>query len=180
MVLHTIPHLLVEGHDHHNHENISAGTVGGLGEIKVHDGHDHFETLYIGILILLGFLFFFITEKVAARHVHSGHLSKKEDGSIEETKEIKLTEKVSDDTSGNIRRRIITASTNNHSSTQYSANDETSDVDKSSKSSSTSFFPSFSKLNPSGWLNLLADSMHNFTDGIALGKPVPYVLKILN
>jgi len=25
------------------------------------------------------------------------------------------------------------------------------------------------KLQAAGWLNLLADSMHNFTDGIALG-----------
>jgi zinc transporter 7 len=36
-------------------------------------------------------------------------------------------------------------------------------------SSSGSLFSSFSKLAVSGWLNLLADAMHNFTDGIAIG-----------
>ena len=174
MVLHTIPHLLVEDHDHHSHNKKLAGAVGGLSEIKGHDGHDHFEIIYVGILVLLGFLFFFVTEKVAARHVHSGHLSKIEDCSMEETKEATLCETVSNNTSGNIRRRFITASTNDHSFAQNSVNNDTSDLDKKeSRSGNASFFPSFSKLNPSGWLNLLADSMHNFTDGIALGKPIP-------
>jgi zinc transporter ZupT len=31
------------------------------------------------------------------------------------------------------------------------------------------FLNVFNKLSASGWLNLLADSMHNFTDGIAIG-----------
>ena len=162
---------MIEDHDHGIKSEI---VVGVLSEMKGHDDHDHFEIIYIGVLILLGFLFFFIAEKVASRHVHSHpheQLSEIEEYSPEETKEVKLKETVPDSTSGGLRRRVISTSTIHNSSTLNLDDDGARTISaKNSTEGIGCFFPSFSKLSPSGWLNLLADSMHNFTDGIALGK----------
>jgi hypothetical protein len=38
-----------------------------------------------------------------------------------------------------------------------------------SKSKTNVFFESFMKLSSMAWLNIIADCMHNFTDGLALG-----------
>ena len=167
VLIHSIPHLLLGDHDddHHGH---------GHGE-KDHkeDEHDHFKMIYIGVLILVGFLIFFIAEKVATRHLHH-HASEE---SLHENHVLKDTKKdavVGEKTaSPELRSRNVG---NRNNQTDSRSKDDTSDGGKITGKeevvtrASNCYMPSFSRLTASGWLNLLADSMHNFTDGIALGK----------
>jgi zinc transporter 7 len=115
--LHALPHLLTD-HSHEHHDDHHHCEVGNQHcdahehheEHEIHGSdHSHIHGLYIQCNVLLGFLFFFIAEKLAKVYLSSQH----DHGQTKET--------------------------------------------------------SKSVLKPSGWLNLLADSMHNFTDGLAIG-----------
>jgi len=107
-------HLLSE-HDHHDHDHDHDHH-----DKHGHDEHSHDHATFIGLAILLGFLIFFIIEKLLrtndAGHDH-GH---SHDGSAKKKDDDKKDEK------------------------------------------------GF-RLDAGGYLNLAADSLHNFTDGIAIG-----------
>lgn len=219
VVIHTIPHLLLgdhheehvdtshtsgkETHDAHRHEHSDEHDHNDHGHHDHSDhghghghhggGHDenHENMIYVGVLVLIGFLVFFIAEKVASSrghsHSHSHEVVTDEVSSLEEIKEVIVSgtsPEKSDKSNKNLRKRNVTAAPSDILSKPVNKVDLDVDVDykngknKNDKkaaagtanvSSISAFFPSFSKLSTPGWLNLLADSMHNFTDGIAIG-----------
>lgn len=174
-MIHTIPHLLLG--DHHNHEEHSTGSHTEISGAVIHEAeheHDHYNMIYIGVLVLLGFIIFFIAEKSASTHMHS-HSSddvSEVDSIEEEKKEIMIPEFQSDHTCKELKRRLVSGHSHSHAKGEDKGGIDMNGKDKIivKNTGTLYFFPSFSKLSPSGWLNLLADSMHNFTDGIALGK----------
>ena len=185
------------GHGHEEHstehssehlsEHLSANSLEHATEhSSEHGHHDHFNIIYIGVLVLLGFLFFFVAEKIASLHMphthehsdehtaqHSAELVDKvyskdhtdnKEHLNEGTKEIII----SDNTSKDLRRKLSKPAPHHTPHTSPDGNI----IENHSNNGIFYYFPSLPKLNPSGWLNLLADSMHNFTDGIALGTDV--------
>lgn len=166
VLIHSIPHLLGGDHDHDHHDHHDHDH----SEHKEEE-HDHFKMIYIGVLILSGFLIFFIAEKVATRHFHNADDEKVHDTDAkkEEKKEIIIQDKAAQ---SELRRRNVGNTSNQtDSNSKDDAGDELNITGKEKIAScpSAHYLPSFSRLTASGWLNLLADSMHNFTDGIALG-----------
>lgn len=169
VLIHSIPHLLLGDHDddHHGHAHTELD--------HKEEEHDHFKMIYIGVLILSGFLIFFIAEKVATRHFHEHeHASEENLNESEASKKVKGQTVIAEKTSTmELRKRNVAK---NNSPTDSKSKDEAHDTGKITgkeeivNATSTCYFPSFSRLTASGWLNLLADSMHNFTDGIALGQ----------
>lgn len=97
--LHTLPHLLLEEHDDHEHDS---------------DEDPHKRALFIGGTVLAGFILFMLSERLIGIFVHSHHDHKHDDP----------TEEVA---------------------------------------------PVKGQLGAQGWLNLAADALHNFQDGIAMG-----------
>jgi zinc transporter 7 len=92
----------------------------------------------VGVYILVGFLLFFVIEKLTALRLRGN----KEEDSPKKTDE----------------------------SRDHSQSHGHSHGHSHSHSSSASVFSlQLSKLSASGLLNLVADSLHNFTDGIAIG-----------
>ncbi len=133
---HSEPHTVhrVEHHDHDDHHHHGSGH-------KHHQQMFSFLTkdifailgmeraLVIQIVILFGFLVFFITDKAA--------------------------------------KIVLGSDSHGHShSHSHGENDKKDSTQAVSDAHSDSWV---SKLTASGWLNLLADSMHNFTDGVAIG-----------
>lgn len=165
VLIHSIPHLLLGDHDHDDHDHHDHT------ESEHKEEHNHFKMIYIGVLILSGFLIFFIAEKVATRHFHNADDEKVHDNDAnkEENKEIIIQDKAAQ---SELRRRNVGKKSNQ---TDSHSKDDASDVlnitgnEKLVSCPGNFYLPSFSRLTASGWLNLLADSMHNFTDGIALG-----------
>ena len=126
--IHILPELLgMHNHDKHDHQH--------------HDHHDEpkveHHNIFIGALVLAGFLLFFVAEMVA-----QSILSKN-------TSTLKASPK----------KRV----TNN--SKKAGASNESSRLLGSMGSV-------LEKVSSIGWLNIAADSMHNFTDGVALGATV--------
>lgn len=136
--IHILPHLLSEHgeHDSHDSERVlheeAAGAAGDHGhdhhhghehhDEGEHGGHNHREHISIGVALLLGFMFFFIFE------------------------------------------RIINSGLAGHDHGSHSHGD-----DADSKKGKKDKKYSLSSLSTSGWLNIAADCMHNFTDGVAIG-----------
>ena len=172
-MIHSLPHLLAGDHGEHDdhHHDHSKDAHSGHKE----DHHDdHSNMIYIGVLILLGFLFFFMTEKFASRHMHSHAHSncQKDDVAADEANQVKITNIVTKEPSTEMRKRV--GKDKNADSILTKDIDDNNGKDKEKMKGSSvaliDYLPSFSKLSASGWLNLVADSMHNFTDGIALGE----------
>lgn len=167
VLIHSIPHLLLgeHDHDHQGHEHTELD--------HKEEEHDHFKMIYIGVLILSGFLIFFIAEKVATRHFHEHEHASEEnlhESENEISKKVKEQSVIVEKTATmELRKRNVAK---NNDSKDSKSKDDAHDTGKEEivSATSTCYFPSFSRLTASGWLNLLADSMHNFTDGIALGQ----------
>ena len=134
--IHSLPHLLEKHeHGHHEHEHEHGH--------HEHD-HDHHHALYVGLLVLIGYVIFYVAERVAnlrmsgRAHAHD-HA---EPRGVHDDK-VQTTKRPSRSRSSSSKK----APTNNDGI----------------------WLALTQKMVPSGWLNLLADSMHNFTDGVALG-----------
>uniref|UniRef100_A0A914H1R9 Zinc transporter n=1 Tax=Globodera rostochiensis TaxID=31243 RepID=A0A914H1R9_GLORO len=137
--LHLIPHATPSGHSH------SHSHTGGGGHS--HEPHD----LSVGLWVLVGFMTFFIVEKFvrivrgndSPGHGHSHHHQKEE----------KAKKKLSDDEDeaeklvrGKPKKKKV---------------GEERDEEKSVKQPG--------RIRVAAYLNLVADFMHNFTDGLAIG-----------
>ena len=176
-MIHTLPHLLAGDHDDDNHHDHSSSAHSD--HAKDHHGthhDDHNDMIFIGVLILLGFLFFFMAEKIASRYMHSHAHStcQKNDAAEDEANQVKMIDIASKKPSTEMRKRVGKDKNDDSILTKDADDNNGKDKDKikggSSSVTLSGYLPSFSKLSASGWLNLLADSMHNFTDGIALGE----------
>jgi len=117
--LHALPELLQSSSSSahldtcsHVSESVTSSNTPECKLSSHHSHHDHSHSSTVGLYILLGFLLFFLVERLASLHLFSSSPS----------------------------------STSSHSSISF-----------------------VHKIAPTGWLNLLADSLHNFTDGLALG-----------
>lgn len=177
--LHTIPHLLDEEgghhhdghghdsnhhhqkhhghydhHDHHDnpeHGSCQVGEVGDClktGTLNSHaidfnsfhseGDHTHNRAITIGVMVLLGFLLFFVAEKLV-----NISMRKKDKSSEDKVAPMEATDV-----------NQVTKQSQEH---------------KHAHSNSGHGAFSWAKLSTAGWLNMLADSMHNFTDGVAIG-----------
>jgi solute carrier family 39 (zinc transporter), member 7 len=144
VLLHSIPHLL-SPHKHHEHERMEV--LDTLHEEHDHDHHDHDHEhhdhqeeshqsprilqeehhedhehhhehlLHIGLLVIVGYMIFFVSERLLSQQFSNDPEKKKND---------------------------------DHHSHAHSHSPT-------------------SNISVMGWLNIFADVMHNFTDGIAMG-----------
>ena len=152
------------GHDHHHHEEAGhshahhhheehghshAHEHHDHGHGHAHPEHDHFQQTMVGLYIVLGVIFFFLMEKFimflkeksGSGHGHSHSHGHSHGGdSKKKTKKPKKA-KVSDDESSDV--------------------EEDSALIQESSGSKNKVV--------SGLLNLIADFLHNFTDGLAIG-----------
>ncbi len=119
------------------------------------------RALTVGCLVLLGFLLFLLAERWAHTYLGDSHSHDTGNDDGIATTERKTQEPKSDD----VQQRGRSRSANRKSKKEGTKKEESTVLHPSTKGS----FSLFSKLTASGWINLLADSMHNFTDGIAIG-----------
>jgi zinc transporter ZupT len=126
--------------DEHRHRRLHSplATESVHTESQSHSHQHGTESVRVGVYILVGFLLFFVIEKLTALRLRGN----KEEDSPKKTDE----------------------------SRDHSQSHGHSHGHSHSHSSSASVFSlQLSKLSASGLLNLVADSLHNFTDGIAIG-----------
>ncbi|KAJ1404573.1 Zinc/iron permease [Ochromonadaceae sp. CCMP2298] len=181
-----------EHHDHHNHADADRGGSaaaldehqhGGHGE---HSGHGEHGGSFLGLerevliplALLLGFMIFMVVEKLASAHSHShgqshGHAHSKED----KVGDGASANGAAEDTAESSARRSPRLKQRRAAGVSDSGFPGAK-ITSTSRASSSSGVPSapqslyqtmLTSLRPAGWLNLLADSMHNFTDGVAIG-----------
>jgi solute carrier family 39 (zinc transporter), member 7 len=104
------------GHEHHDHHEESHASPRILqGEHHEDHEHHHEHLLHIGLLVIVGYMIFFISERLLSQQFSSDPEKKKND--------------------------------DHHCHAHALA----------------------SNISVMGWLNIFADVMHNFTDGIAMG-----------
>lgn len=172
--LHIIPDLFMKDgghHDHHGHDHGHEHGHDHHNESCASGGHDHCHTsswfqsllkehhsLYIGLLVLAGFLVFiaiekFITLNSTHDHSHDSHSDEKTAAPAVEKSPRKTPAKAT-------RRK-------SKSSAAATPSAATIQSEPTPSGSSSSWFPA--SVSSSVLINLLADSMHNLTDGLALG-----------
>lgn len=145
------------GHDHHEHEHheghdSSLGglskEVGGAGGLEGGTGHNHdLSDLLLPLLVMAGFMFFFISERIVRSLTGGGgHSHSHSHGSHAQDDDVSRRKKDDDHASGS----AVSSS-------------------RSSSSGSNSQLGWGIRLQTAGILNLAADALHNFSDGIAIG-----------
>ena len=147
--------MIGSDNDTHHHENHDHD------HDHDHDHHHHSShSLHIGLYILAGYLLFFITQRLLHQHVHRSHSH-------------------NNNTAAATVNKTTTEVTKSRSRSKSKSKNPPKKSD-SMKNNST-FFESFMKFNSIAWLNIIADCMHNFTDGLALGGigGTPTILAIL-
>lgn len=186
--LHQLPHAFGNEHSHshdhdHSHQDVSSG-----------HGHSHshsLEDLYVGLSVLAGLVAFLAVEKLVRyveevsggahswghSHSHHHHKSSKKlkddsDMDSEVTKQPhdgKTSDGLSDDNlsgkqggqpASNLRKRNVDAKARDEKPDLNAVTATKGDLSPASPPSSIVF----------GYLNLISDGVHNFTDGMALGS----------
>ena len=176
--LHILPHMLVphdhhHGHDHHQHDHTSHNThVMTLNDHdNHHDGEDH-------------------AHEDEHAHEHSQHHHHEHDGHHHHDEHSAPSESIlsSHQTIYQIlgvernlciqvmvlmgfliffvAERLAKSKLGQHSHACHVSHKKNDDIDDKVHNKAINWKD---KLSSSGWLNLLADTMHNFTDGIAIG-----------
>jgi zinc transporter 7 len=92
-----------------------------------------------------------------------------------------LQRHVSDNHSHNNNETTQITRSRSNSKSKSKSKSKNNSKKSESKSKTNVFFESFMKLSSMAWLNIIADCMHNFTDGLALGGigGTPTILAIL-
>jgi zinc transporter 7 len=194
VLLHIIPHLLSKHNHEHNHENHhhnhhdTCESEQNCDQIlHSNEGHSHnISEMYIPLLILIGFLFFFVTEKFASRYLNHDKtsttlkLSNSDDDDDDDNNNNNNNKNKNDDKEKVSSSKIIKSNLllfekrSNEKEFQHQKKISTR-IRSSSVSipkpniNNRSIINSLSSISVTGWLNILADSLHNFTDGLCLG-----------
>ncbi len=148
--LHLLPHAATTGHSHHHEEHDHDHDHNH--DHNEHHHHDHgLEELLPGLFILLGIFSFFIFEKYLRSKGHSGHEHAHGDVMTESSPRQSSKQET---TKGryNLRQR-------------RKKRTELSDISGENEAKPDS---QHGTVMPGAILNLAADTVHNFTDGIAI------------
>jgi zinc transporter ZupT len=163
----------IHGHDHgHGHDHIH-GNDHGHGHDHIHGndhghGHDHHNhdnhsmMLLVGVCVLIGFIVFFAVERFASlngvhhNHAHGDTNSHTNNNKDEDIHKDSTSYPKSNASGGIINRKTKTAV------------DKKPNNDNNDKKPHT-MVSMWSRISISGYLNMIVDCLHNFTDGIALG-----------
>ena len=122
----------------------------------------HSKALLVSLNVLVGFFIFFTLERTvtASAHGHSHPHSHTHEKEEEVVTVVKTAEKKKRSNSKSRGRSASPAPVSKRSSSKRSiSNNSVSGTIEAMKAN----------LTMSGWLNIAADSMHNFTDGLAIG-----------
>ena len=147
--IHALPHLMSE----HSESCFKGSEISEKENLSNEETESEFHSTLIGIYVLIGFLLFFVSEKVVSRQIF------KDDNVVEHAKDSSIGNEVTAVSSSyaksdnNIRKRNMTATD--------TSNTLSHDVGAHSHN--------YDPLSVSCWLNIFADLLHNFTDGIAIG-----------
>ena len=157
-----------EHHDHHGDAAFDVYSYFGLEREAA-----------VGILVLVGFLAFLVAEKLANRslsHSHSHHGGHSHSSHADDARDAKKEEDSKRKDEQPAKRRTTRSATKTAEAAALDSNKKEIDPTLPTIENTgpdtihySIFSIMFSKLQGSGWLNLLADSLHNFTDGIAIG-----------
>lgn len=168
--IHAIPHLLLD----HAHEHAPVDLQDPSLEMEDHHPEDHHHQehgphgrmIFIGISVLFGFFLFFIADRIAEYHMFQRVKSQ-----MKKNEDIVATDaNISPDSSMDMSTpsKMLTRSAKKAKKEEVGVDaKENSDMVKTIKKNSV--VGSFSHMAAAGWLNMMADTMHNFTDGIAIG-----------
>uniref|UniRef100_A0A8R1HNT4 Uncharacterized protein n=1 Tax=Caenorhabditis japonica TaxID=281687 RepID=A0A8R1HNT4_CAEJA len=144
-LLHIIPHAL-SPHDHghgHGHESAHGHSHSDSS------GHDHSQQLRVGLYVIAGILVFMLVEQLV-RIIKGGHCHSHENGHIVADEHRHLHEH---------------SAHSSHSSDHSDINDSEERNEKEQKPKELGF----KDVKASAYLNLVADFVHNVTDGLAIG-----------
>jgi zinc transporter ZupT len=158
-----------DSHDRHNHKHDEHRRLSSAAteqeKSKEHEGKSRWTGFHLDkntllqLMILLGFFIFLVAEKVANRcltHDHSSSHSSHDND--------KDHDKEKHDHGKSPGNKSTDSSNKEEEKKQQQQKNRT--TNGKSKEEIVSFFQ---RVSAAGYLNLLADSMHNLTDGIALG-----------